>query len=45
MFCAYGADRAALEQLGHLMAAVANDGKRLRELVTAAKRTGFDFDD
>jgi Immunity protein 51 len=44
MFAAYGGDRAALEQLCTLMAAVANDGERLRGLFAAARATGFEFD-
>ncbi len=45
MFCAYGTDRAALEELGALMAAVANDANRTRELMALAEATGFEFDD
>jgi hypothetical protein len=45
MFCAYGQDRAALEELGTLMAAVATDRDRLRKLVAQAKAKGFEFDD
>ena len=45
MFCAFGGDRAALEKLGMLMAAVANDGEQLRKLVADAKASGFEFDD
>jgi hypothetical protein len=45
MFCAYSEDRAALEQLGQLMAAVANDSGRLRTLVAAADERGFELDD
>lgn len=45
MFCAYGTDRAALAELGTLMAAVANDPARMRELVRLAETTGFEFDD
>ncbi|MEU7820160.1 Imm51 family immunity protein [Catellatospora sp. NPDC049133] len=45
MFCAYGTDRAALEELGARMAAVANDPDRMRELMTLAAATGFEFDD
>lgn len=45
MFCAHGADRAALEKLGTLMAGVANDPARLRAVVAAAKAKGFEFDD
>ncbi len=45
MFCAYGTDRAALEELATLMSAVTNSGKRLREIVALAESTGFEFDD
>jgi hypothetical protein len=45
MFCAYGEDRGALEELGRLMAAVATDGARMRTLVAQAKAKGFEFDD
>ena len=45
MFCAYGEDRGALEQLGALMAAVANDPDRARRLVELAAAEGFEFDD
>ncbi len=45
MFCAYGNDRAALERLGTLMAAVANDEEGMRNLLEAAEENGFEFDD
>lgn len=45
MFCAYGADRSALEELGTRMAAIAADTDRMRRLVTAAEADGFEFDD
>ncbi|MFC0529684.1 Imm51 family immunity protein [Phytohabitans kaempferiae] len=45
MFCAYGTDRAALEELGARMGALASDPERTRELVTAAEEAGFEFDD
>lgn len=45
MFCAYGTDRKALERLGTLMAAVATDGSRVRELLKVAKSIGFEFED
>ncbi|HEU5029925.1 MAG TPA: Imm51 family immunity protein [Spirillospora sp.] len=45
MFCAYGADPAALEELGALMSAVAADADRMRRLVTSAEAAGFEFDD
>jgi hypothetical protein len=45
MFCAYGEDRAALEQLGSLMSAVAGDADRMRQLIASATASGFEFDD
>jgi len=45
MFCAYGSDRSALEELATLVAAVANDADRIRRLVADAEAAGFDFDD
>ncbi|MEU7937693.1 Imm51 family immunity protein [Microbispora bryophytorum] len=45
MFCAYGGDRGALEDLGARMAAVAADADRMRRLITAAEADGFEFDD
>ncbi|MBE3008573.1 hypothetical protein IL992_05140 [Microbispora sp. NEAU-D428] len=45
MFCAYGKDRGALEELGARMAAVAADADRMRRLVAAAEADGFEFDD
>jgi hypothetical protein len=45
MFCAYGSDRGALEELATRMAAVATDPDRMRQLVTAAEADGFEFDD
>ncbi|GAA4203026.1 Imm51 family immunity protein [Microbispora amethystogenes] len=45
MFCAYGKDRGALEELGTRMAATATDADRMRRLVAAAKANGFEFDD
>jgi hypothetical protein len=45
MFCAYGSDRAALADLGKLMAAVATDPERMRTLVELARAKGFEFDD
>ncbi|WP_248592927.1 Imm51 family immunity protein [Thermobifida alba] len=45
MFCAYGNDRTALQELGALMSAVARDGDRMRKLVLSAKAAGFEFDD
>ncbi|WP_184615445.1 Imm51 family immunity protein [Sphaerisporangium krabiense] len=45
MFCAYGRDRGALEELGARMAVVATDADRMRRLVVAAEADGFEFDD
>ncbi len=45
MFVAYGEDRAALEKLGVLMAAVADDPARMTNLVQRAKEIDFEFDD
>ena len=45
MFCAYGADRTALEELGGPLSAVAADAGRMRKLVASAESTGFEFDD
>ncbi len=45
MFCAYGKDRGALEELGTLMATVATDADRARRLVATAEANGFEFDD
>lgn len=45
MFCAYGADHAALKELGTLLTAVANDAARIRDLVAQASDAGFEFDD
>ncbi|WP_433529329.1 immunity 51 family protein [Micromonospora sp. CA-263727] len=45
MFCAYGTDRSALEELAARMNVVATDGERMRRLVVEAKASGFEFDD
>lgn len=45
MFCAYGTDLAALEELGSRMSAVATDASRIRELVAEGEARGVDFDD
>lgn len=45
MFCAYGADRDALEELAIRMSAVAADAERVRQLITLAEVNGFEFDD
>jgi hypothetical protein len=45
MFCAYGSDRAALQRLGTLMSAVANDEDGMRELLATAEEAGFEFHD
>ncbi|MCO8269582.1 immunity 51 family protein [Actinoplanes sp. TRM 88003] len=45
MFVAYGTDRPALEELSVRLTAVASDADRARQLVAAAKESGFEFDD
>ncbi|TQS44683.1 Imm51 family immunity protein [Cryptosporangium phraense] len=45
MFCAYGADREALEDLGMLLDEIAADPARMHDLITAAEADGHDFDD
>ncbi|MFY1616950.1 Imm51 family immunity protein [Micromonospora sp. WMMD736] len=45
MFCAYGTDREALEELAARMRVVATDGERMRRLITDAEARGFEFDD
>ena len=45
MFCAYGTDRGALEELATHLAAVATDAGRARLVVTKAEAEGFEFDD
>ncbi|WP_230462930.1 Imm51 family immunity protein [Micromonospora sp. CP22] len=45
MFCAYGTDRSALEDLAARMSVVATDGERLRRLVSGANASGFESDD
>lgn len=45
MFCAYGEDQAALEELGALMAEVANSVPALEAIVAYAESSGFEFDD
>lgn len=45
MFCAYGADRDALEELAVRMTAVAADADRVRQLIMLAQTNGFEFDD
>ncbi|WP_033337561.1 Imm51 family immunity protein [Catenuloplanes japonicus] len=45
MFCAYGTDRSALEELATHMVPVATDAARARLLVTTAEAEGFTFDD
>lgn len=44
-YVAISEDRDVLERLGALLARVANDEERLRELVATAKEEGFTFDD
>ena len=45
MFCAYGGDRSALEELANRMGAVAVDADRMRQLIAFAEANGFEFDD
>jgi hypothetical protein len=45
MFCAYGEDRTALQELATLMNGVTADDDRMRKLITSAKADGFEFDD
>lgn len=45
MFCAYGTDRGALEELATHMAPAATDAVRIRSIVTEAEAEGFEFDD
>ncbi len=45
MFCAYGTDREALEELATRMSAVAADAERVRQLIALARANGFEFDD
>ncbi|MFC5180582.1 Imm51 family immunity protein [Actinomadura harenae] len=45
MFCAYGTDRPALEELGTLLTDLATTPTRMDALITAAKAADFDFDD
>lgn len=45
MFCAYGEDRTALQELAALMSAVAADGDRMRKLIASAEASGFELDD
>lgn len=45
MFVAYGSDRPALDELATLMAAVATDAGRLRQIVALAQERDFEFDD
>lgn len=45
MFCAYGTDRPALDELSALMTQVASDAGRMRVLVALATERGFEFDD
>lgn len=45
MFLAHGSDRPALDELAKLIAAVATDAERVRQLVAVAAQRGFEFDD
>ena len=42
MFCAYGTDRAALDQLGRLMSVLATSPDALRALMSSANPDDFD---
>ena len=44
-FCAYGNDRAVLEDLAALLNGVATDEDRLRQFFQLANSTGCEFDD
>ncbi|WP_412543172.1 Imm51 family immunity protein [Longispora sp. K20-0274] len=45
MFCAYGTDRGALEELAALLSGAATDADRIRRVIALAEATGFEFDD
>ena len=45
MFCAYGSDRTALEELRDGMAPAATSVDQVRALMAAAEEAGFEFDD
>lgn len=45
MFCAYGEDRPALEELMSLMETVAGDVIRVRDVIAMAEAGRFEFDD
>ncbi len=45
MFCAYGEDRSALQELKALMDPVSADPDRMRRLIAEADAAGFEFDD
>ena len=45
MFCAYGTDRGALEELGKLVAVVASDAGQARKIIALAKAKGVEIDD
>jgi hypothetical protein len=45
MFCAFGGDRPALEELAGLMSAVANDPDQMRQLMALAETAGSEFED
>ncbi|MFB4308313.1 Imm51 family immunity protein [Actinomadura sp. GTD37] len=45
MFCAYGEDRTALQELAELIIPVTTDGDRMRTLIASAEAAGFEFDD
>jgi hypothetical protein len=45
MFCAYGQNRDALQELADLLEPAANDPDRMRQLIALAEENGFEFDD
>lgn len=45
MFCAYGQDRDALQELADLMEPVTSDPDRMRQVIALAEQNGFEFDD
>jgi hypothetical protein len=45
MFCAYGTDQEALEELAVHLDAVATEPERARDMIAAAQAAGVDLDD
>lgn len=45
MFCAYGSDRAALEELAAVLAPVVNESGQVRDVLARATTACFEFDD